>query len=73
MKISGMVALLFVLPTTFSVATDDVIGEILPSPAESAWLEIDWKTDLWDARQEAARTNKPIYLWEMDGHPLGCV
>lgn len=68
-----MVALLFALPTGFLVANDDVIGEILPSQAESAWMEIDWKTDLWEARQEAARTNKPIYLWEMDGHPLGCV
>jgi hypothetical protein len=73
MRISGMVALLFALPTGFLVANDDVIGEILPSQAESAWMEIDWKTDLWEARQEAARTNKPIYLWEMDGHPLGCV
>ncbi|MGD1979405.1 MAG: hypothetical protein PVJ98_08435 [Akkermansiaceae bacterium] len=73
MKLSGMLALVFALPTSFSSAKDDVISEILPSPAESAWLEIDWKTDLWEARQEAARMNKPIYLWEMDGHPLGCV
>ena len=50
-----------------------VVDEILPSKEESAWLEIDWKTDLWSAREEAARTGKPIYLWEMDGHPLGCV
>jgi hypothetical protein len=50
-----------------------VVNEITPSKAESAWLEIDWETDLWEARKEAARTDKPIYLWEMDGHPLGCV
>ncbi|MEN8866699.1 MAG: hypothetical protein ABF381_14050 [Akkermansiaceae bacterium] len=50
-----------------------VKGEILPSREESAWLEIDWKTDLWEARKEAAETGRPIYLWEMDGHPLGCV
>jgi len=52
---------------------DDLVREILPTAEESAWLEIDWKTDLWEARREAARTGKPIYLWEMDGHPLGCV
>lgn len=54
-------------------ADESVIREILPSKEESAWLEIDWKTDLWEARKEAAQSGKPIYLWEMDGHPLGCV
>ena len=54
-------------------ADEAVVKEITPSKVESAWLEIDWKTDLWEARKEAARTGKPIYLWEMDGHPLGCV
>lgn len=73
MKFSGLLGLLLALPVSFLEAQDAVIAEILPSPEESAWLEIDWKTDLWEARREAARTNKPIYLWEMDGHPLGCV
>ena len=50
-----------------------VITEILPKVEEKAWQEIDWKVDLWEARREAAKTGKPIYLWEMDGHPLGCV
>ena len=46
----------------------------LCSPAEraSGWLELDWEIDLWKARQRAAREGKPIFLWEMDGHPLGC-
>ena len=50
-----------------------VINEILPKEAEKAWEKIDWRVDLWEARKEAAREGKPIYLWEMDGHPLGCV
>ena len=46
----------------------------LCSPAEraSGWHELDWEIDLWKARQRAAREGKPIFLWEMDGHPLGC-
>ena len=46
----------------------------LCSPAEraSGWLELDWEIDLWKTRQRAAREGKPIFLWEMDGHPLGC-
>jgi hypothetical protein len=45
---------------------------ILPAESESAWLKIPWRTDLWQARREAAAAGKPILLWEMDGHPLGC-
>ena len=50
-----------------------IVNEILPTEEESAWLEIDWRIDLWEARKEAIKKGKPIYLWEMDGHPLGCV
>ncbi|MGB0775305.1 MAG: hypothetical protein ACPG32_04745 [Akkermansiaceae bacterium] len=49
-----------------------LIKEILPTKAESAWAEIPWRTNLWEARKESAKVGKPIYLWEMDGHPLGC-
>jgi hypothetical protein len=73
MKIGSTMGLVFALQAALTMADEKVIAEILPSPSESAWLDIDWKTDLWEARREAARTNKPIYLWEMDGHPLGCV
>ena len=46
---------------------------IQPKPGELIWRDsIAWRTDLWRARQEAAAAGKPIYLWEMDGHPLGC-
>jgi hypothetical protein len=45
---------------------------IQPDGGEDAWARIPWRTDLWDARQVAAREGKPILLWEMDGHPLGC-
>jgi hypothetical protein len=45
---------------------------IQPNEEESAWLSIGWGTDLWQAREKAAAEGKPILLWEMDGHPLGC-
>lgn len=50
-----------------------IIKEILPKVEEKAWEKIPWRVDLWEARREAAEQGKPIYLWEMDGHPLGCV
>ena len=46
---------------------------IKPQPDEDRWAKIAWRTDLWAARREAAEKGKPILLWEMDGHPLGCV
>jgi len=50
-----------------------IIKEILPKVEEKSWEKIPWRIDLWEARREAAEQGKPIYLWEMDGHPLGCV
>jgi hypothetical protein len=45
---------------------------IKPQPSEERWLQIPWQTSLWEARRKAAAEGKPIVLWEMDGHPLGC-
>jgi len=45
---------------------------IKPDQTEDEWAKIPWMTDLWQARQVAAKQGKPILLWEMDGHPLGC-
>ena len=45
---------------------------IKPAPAEEKWAQIPWMASLWDARKKAAAEGKPILLWEMDGHPLGC-
>ena len=43
-----------------------------PGDGEDAWASIPWEIDLWRARRAAAEAGKPIVLWEMDGHPLGC-
>src|SRR5207237_813041 len=45
---------------------------IRPAAAEANWARVPWKTSLWEARRKAAEEGKPILLWEMDGHPLGC-
>ncbi|MFO0935003.1 MAG: hypothetical protein U0798_00625 [Gemmataceae bacterium] len=48
------------------------LTEIRPQPGEDDYDTIPWQISLWDARVLAAREGKPILLWEMDGHPLGC-
>ena len=40
--------------------------------SEERWREIPWRTNLMQARAEAQRANKPLFLWIMDGNPLGC-
>ena len=52
--------------------TADLVRVISPAPGEQAWLAIPWETDLTAARRRAIAENRPIFLWEMDGHPLGC-
>jgi hypothetical protein len=49
---------------------DQRVRAVLPKPGEDAWKQVHWYTDLNVARAEAQRTNKPIFLWIMDGHPL---
>lgn len=41
-------------------------------PRGERWATIPWQTDLAAARVKAASENKPLLMWIMDGHPLGC-
>jgi hypothetical protein len=45
--------------------------ELQPTGTE-AWRTIPWKTAMLDAQATAAKEGKPIFIWAMDGHPLGC-
>jgi hypothetical protein len=45
---------------------------ICPSGEESRWRRLGWRSELWAAVQEAKALQRPILLWAMNGHPLGC-
>ena len=45
--------------------------EIQPAK-DAAWRTIPWQLSLLDAQRIAAQQRKPIFIWAMDGHPLGC-
>lgn len=51
---------------------DKVHALLLPQEGEERWRSIPWITDLFEARKIASERGKPIFLWEMDGNPLGC-
>lgn len=46
--------------------------ELIPAKAQP-WETIGWRTDLLAACEEAEKAGKPLFLWAMNGHPLGCV
>ncbi|MGI8604008.1 MAG: hypothetical protein ACR2OZ_13600 [Verrucomicrobiales bacterium] len=45
---------------------------ILPARADLGFRQIAWRTSFWDAVIEAQVMERPILLWAMNGHPLGC-
>jgi hypothetical protein len=45
---------------------------VAPHGQGERWTQIPWQSDLQAARQEAAAEGKPLLMWVMDGHPLGC-
>lgn len=51
---------------------DADIRAVMPTAEEEKWLSIPWRTNLWDARKQAQAQNKPIFMWMMNGHPMGC-
>ena len=50
---------------------DRLHQELRQSPDE-AWRTVPWKISLLDAQAAASQQHKPIFIWAMDGHPLGC-
>ncbi len=45
--------------------------QLAPEP-DAPWRSIPWRIDLLAAQREAAEHKKPLFVWAMDGHPLGC-
>lgn len=45
---------------------------IRPSEQEIEYLKIPWRTNFAAALAEGRKSDKPIFLWNFHGHPLGC-
>jgi hypothetical protein len=44
-----------------------------PRVGEERWAEVPWIGELWEGRRKAAREKRPLFIWAMNGSPLGCV
>lgn len=45
---------------------------ITPKPEERAWEQIPWLPTFHQGLEQASAEGKPLLLWLMNGHPLGC-
>ena len=43
-----------------------------PTAADLAWKKIPWTPTVWDGIVEGQKSDKPILMWIMNGHPLAC-
>lgn len=48
------------------------LHEELRPRRDELWRSIPWKTSLLEARDLAVRERKPLFMWSMNGSPLGC-
>jgi hypothetical protein len=61
-------------PPVLNASTFDALFEQCRARTdEEKWTEINWIGEMWKGRQEAIDRKKPMFIWAMNGHPLGCV
>ena len=70
----GLVLIACLAPATGEISETDfrTLHKELQPAADEAWRTIPWKLSLLDAQRQAAAEKKPLFIWAMDGHPLGC-
>ena len=52
---------------------DTMFEFIKASDSEEKWRQIDWIPGLWPGVEIASEKQKPVFIWAMNGDPLGCV
>ena len=60
------------LPLLDKTTIDLYQTAIEPTDDEVAFLKIDWKSQLSKAVAVAHESEKPLLIYVMNGHPLGC-
>lgn len=62
----------FVLAQEWEESAPALLCRTVCQDRNEAWRTIPWKTNLIKAQHLAVAESKPIFIWAMDGHPLGC-
>jgi len=45
---------------------------VLPNPSEASYRKIPWRTSVMQGVVDAQKNDKPVMIYLMNGHPLGC-
>lgn len=70
MRLAALILLL--APGGLTVDEFQKLHKELQPSKDDLWRTIPWKVSLSEAQAEAAREKKPVFMWSMDGHPMGC-
>lgn len=49
------------------------VSEFIKNPKADKWRKIAWIPSIWDGVEASQVRNKPMFIWAMNGDPLGCV
>ena len=55
-----------------STAEFEKLHKDLQPPKDELWRSIPWHVSIIEAREAAAKSKKPIFVWVDSGEPLGC-
>ena len=69
---SAIVILAGVVSGPISQSEFETLHSSLQPTGEETWRTIPWETSLLKAQARAGAEQKPLFIWAMDGHPLGC-
>ena len=68
----AILLLLNPLPAELSEAEFSKLHDSIVDSKTAAWRSLPWRLSLLEAQKVAAEEKKGIFIWAMDGHPLGC-
>ena len=69
---AALLAVLFSGPDDITPKEFEKLHKSLRPKFPQKWQTIPWKTNLLEARDLAVKLRKPIFIWSMNGNPLGC-
>ena len=58
--------------STFSAENAKLRTLVLPNPSEASYRTIPWRTSILQGIVDAQKNDKPVMIYLMNGHPLGC-
>ena len=68
----ALLLLALLVPDGFTLEEFEKLHKDLQPVKDEAWRSVPWKISLLEVREQAAKERKPIFIWSMDGNPLGC-